>query len=107
MGRFVIAAFRPRAGQRDALHEVVSRHWRVLRDEGLVTDRPGYSMRAADGTIVEVFEWRSPQAIEEAHRNAAVQALWAEFERVCEYVPLAELGEARDLFAEFDALDAR
>jgi hypothetical protein len=53
---------------------------------------------------VEVFEWRSLQAIEAAHANPAVHALWAEFDGACDYVPLHKLAEAQQLFAEFDAL---
>lgn len=104
MGRFVIAAFKPKPGQAAALRAVVEKHWRVLQVEGLVTDRPRYAMQAADGTILEVFEWRSAQAIEAAHENPAVHALWAEFEAACDYVPLHTLAEAQQLFAEFDAL---
>ena len=63
MGVFVIAAYRPKKGK-----------------ERLVTDRPPYLMRAADGTFVEVFEWKSAAAIEAAHGNSAVQAMWARFE---------------------------
>lgn len=61
-------------------------------------------MKAADGTILEVFEWRSAQAIERAHHEPAVLALWAEFEAACEYVPLTSLAESQAPFAEFDAL---
>jgi hypothetical protein len=61
-------------------------------------------MQAADGTIVEVFEWRSPEAIEDAHRNPAVQALWAEFEAACDYIPVAAVPEAQQLFSEFESL---
>jgi len=61
-------------------------------------------MRATDGVIVEVFEWRSVEAIAQAHENPAVLALWAEFAEVCDYLPLAELGETQRLFAEFDAV---
>jgi len=104
MSRFVIAAFRPRAGMQDALEAVVAKHWSVLRAENLVTERPRHAMRSMDGTIVEVFEWRSPQAIEAAHRNPAVQALWAEFEAACEYVPIAALPESQRLFSEFESL---
>jgi hypothetical protein len=107
MGRFVIAVFRPRAGQQDALRSVVERHWQVLKAEQLVTDRPPYAMRAADGTIIEVFEWRSVDAIAQAHRNTAVQALWTEFDAHCDYVPLAELAESRHPFAEFEGLDLK
>lgn len=105
MGRFVIAAFRPKAGQQDALHSLVERHRQVLRAEQFITDRPPYAMRAADGTIIEVFEWRSVDAIAQAHRNAAVQALWTEFDAHCDYLPLADLAESRHPFAEFENLD--
>jgi quinol monooxygenase YgiN len=104
MGRFVIAAFKPKPGKQEQLRAVVAKHWCVLSEQGLVTDRPRYAMQSTDGTILEVFEWRSAQAIESAHQNPAVQALWAEFEAACEYVPLITVAESQDLFAEFEAL---
>lgn len=105
MGRFVVAAFKPKPGMREQLTTVVEKHWRVLRAEKLVTDRPRYAMEADDGTILEVFEWRSTDAIEEAHRTPAVQALWAEFEAACDYVPLSSLPESQHPFSEFRPLD--
>ena len=104
MGRFVIAAFKPKPGGQAQLLAVVAKHWSVLREEGLVTDRPRYAMQSHDGTILEVFEWRSSKAIENAHHNPAVQALWAEFEAVCEYAPLSALAESQHPFSEFEAL---
>jgi len=104
VGRFVIAAFRPKAGQAQALQAVVAKHWHVLRDQGLVTEREPFVMKAADGTLLEVFEWRSAQAIEQAHSNPAVLALWSAFEAACDYVPLASVAEAQHLFAEFEPL---
>ena len=104
MGRFVIAAFKPKPGMQQQLAHAVEKHWRVLRAENLVTDRPRYAMQAADGTIIEVFEWRSSEAIEEAHHNPAVLALWAEFEPACEYIPLSGLPESQHPFSEFNPL---
>ena len=104
MGRFVIAAFKPKAGMHAQLVAVVEKHWRVLRAENLVTDRPRYAMTADDGTIIEVFEWLSREAIERAHHSPAVLALWAEFELACEYIPLATLAEAQHPFSEFGPL---
>ena len=104
MGRFVIVAYRPKPGQDAGLRAAVDKHLCVLRAEGLVTDSAAQVMRAADGTIVEVFEWASAEAIAKAHSNPAVQALWGEFAAVCDYVPLARLAEAQQMFAEFDSL---
>ena len=102
MGRFVIVAYKPLPGREQALREVVAKHVRVLAAEGLVTQRSAYVMRAKDGTLVEIFEWASAEAIERAHKNSAVAALWAEFGAACEYVPLASLAEAQQMFAEFE-----
>jgi hypothetical protein len=104
MGRFVIAAFKPKPGMRDALVAAVDKHWDVLHREGLVTDSPRHAMTSSDGTILEVFEWRSAEAIEQAHHHPAVLALWKEFEAACEYVPISGLPEAGHPFSEFERL---
>ncbi len=104
MGRFVIVAYAPKAGMEQQLLAAVRKHIQVLQTEELVTDRPAYVMRAVDGTIVEVFEWRSAEAVHQAHGNPAVQALWAEFGAACDYVPLSKLAETHQMFAEFDAV---
>jgi len=104
MGRFVIAAFKPKPGMQKQLAAVVEKHWRVLQSQNLVTDRPRYAMEAGDGTIIEVFEWRSAETIEQAHHNPTVLALWAEFEAACEYVPLSSVPESQHPFSEFKPL---
>jgi hypothetical protein len=102
MGRFVIVAYKPKPGKDKQLGEVVAKHLRVLNDERLVTEKAAYVMRGRDGTLVEVFEWLSAESIDRAHSNPAVLALWSEFAAVCEYVPLAGLAEAQQMFAEFE-----
>ena len=101
MGRMVIVAYRPKPGKDAALLEAVRKHVGVLAAEDLVTGRGAVVMKAADGTILEVFEWRSAEAIQAAHSNPAVHALWAEFGEACDYIPLASLAEAQQMFAEF------
>jgi quinol monooxygenase YgiN len=104
MGRFVIVAYQPKPGMAQQLDAVVAKHLQVLAAEQLVTDRPAYVMRSKDGTVVEVFEWRSAEAIQRAHTSPTVGALWAEFAAVCDYVPLATLPEAQQMFAEFEPI---
>lgn len=104
MGRFVIVAYTPKVGKEQQLLAAVRKHLDVLRAEQLVTDKPAYVMRAGDGTIVEVFEWRSAEAIHQAHGSPAVQALWGEFGAVCDFTPLTKLAETQQMFAEFDAV---
>ena len=104
MGRFVIVAYQPKPEKEPQLLAAVRKHKHVLRSEDLVTDTPALVMRAADGTIVEVFEWRSADAIQKAHSNPAVWALWSDFGEACDYTPLNKLAETEQMFAEFDSV---
>jgi len=100
-GRIVIVGYKPKPGKAEALRLLASTHVQRLRAEGLVTPREAIIMEANDGTIIEVFEWKSKEAIESAHKNPVVEALWKEFGDSCDYVPVASIAEAKQLFAEF------
>jgi quinol monooxygenase YgiN len=104
MGQFSIACYRPKPGKDAELLELTREHVPILRNEGLVTDRPAYAMRAKDGTIVEVFEWKSQEAIDSAHGNPEVLKLWQRYGAACDYVALSTLAEAQDMFAGFEAI---
>ncbi len=104
MGRIVIAAYRPRPGQEEALEALARDHHSRLRALGLATERLPVLMRTRDGTIIEVFEWVSAEAITAAHDNLTVQQMWREYAEVCDYVPLAQVPESIELFAEFEPL---
>jgi quinol monooxygenase YgiN len=104
MGRIVIAAYRPRPGKQAELRALMNDHLPQLRAEGLATDRASILMEAADGTVIEVFEWVSKEAIEAAHENPVVLAMWAEYAEVCDFVPAAEVQEINSLFSEFSPL---
>jgi len=104
MGRIVIVAYRPKPDCAAALDRLVADHVPYLRSLGLVSDRAPVVMRAGDGTVVEVFEWISADAIGRAHKSAEVQDLWLQFATVCDYVPVAEVAEAAALFSEFEAM---
>jgi hypothetical protein len=80
---------------------LVRGHVERLRAIDLVTGREPITMEAGDGTIVEVFEWASADAIRTAHGHPAVLELWEEFGRVCDYVPIGEVAEASQMFSEF------
>jgi quinol monooxygenase YgiN len=104
MGSMVIACYKPRPGCEAALEELVRNHLPPLRAEGLVTERSPIAMRAADGTIVEVFEWVSQEAIDRAHKSPAVLELWKRFEAVCWYETPANLPEFQNMFSGFAPL---
>jgi len=105
MGRIVIVGYKPKPGKVEALKELTKTHVPRLLAEGLVTDRKPVIMEAADGTVIEVFEWLSAGAIQQAHQNTEVHKMWAEYAEVCDYIPLKELPEAGNLFADFTPVD--
>lgn len=104
MGSISVACYKPKPGCEDALLELVRNHMPPLRVQGLVTERVPIVMRAADGTIVEIFEWVSQEAITAAHTNPVVQDLWKRFEGVCSYQVPSSVAEFQNMFAHFEAL---
>ena len=102
MGSISVACYKPKPGCEDALLRCVKEHLPPLRAEGLVTERASIVMRTADGTIIEVFEWVSQEAIAGAHSNPVVLELWKRFEEVCSYETPSNLAEFRALFAHFE-----
>ncbi len=104
-GVIVIVAYRPKPGKEKETLELVRSRVPTLRKEGLVTDRVPTIMRARDGTIIEVSEWKSEDAIDAAHKNPNVLAMWNQFFAICDCVPLNALAEANDLFAGFEPIE--
>jgi quinol monooxygenase YgiN len=105
MGQFTIACYKPKPGKDADLLQIVKEHVPILRQEKLATDRVAHAMRCKDGTIVEVFEWASAEAIAAAHKNPNVLAMWQKFFAVCGCVPLKTLPEANDMFAGFEPVE--
>src|SRR6266851_3509553 len=83
-GVMVIVAYRPRPGKRALLLALTKEHLGVLRGQHLATERPSYAMQASDGTVIEVFEWKSKEAIAAAHTNPAVLKMWEKYAEACE-----------------------
>lgn len=55
-------------------------------------------MEAKDGTIIEVFGWKSRLAIEQAHTNPAVLKMWKKYAVVGDFIPLSTIKETADVF---------
>ena len=104
-GVVCIVAYRPKPGRESEILELVRSRVPTLRKEGLVTGRVPVIMRAKDSTVIEVSEWKSPEAIEEAHKNPRVLAMWNKFFAVCDCVPLKAVPEAEMMFAGFEPIE--
>jgi hypothetical protein len=107
MGRVVIVCYKPKPGQHEALRALMVTHVARLREAGLVTSRRPITMEAKDGTCVEVFEWASAEAIQAAHTHPVVLKMWEEYGKVCDYVPIAHVPEAAQLFSEFTPVEVQ
>jgi len=101
MGIIAVVGYKPKKGQAATLRKLMESHISVLKKEDLVTERDSIVMEAQNGTIIEVFEWKSQEAIEKAHSNRNVIAMWDEYAEVCDYVPVASIPETSKLFSEF------
>jgi hypothetical protein len=100
MGDVVIVAYRPKPGRADALMRLVHDHVKQLQEWGLATSRPPLILHAADGILVEIFEWHEG-ALARAHEDPRVHGMWAAFGAACDYVKLRDLAEAGEMFATF------
>ena len=80
-------------------------HLPILLQQGLVREKESFIMEAADGTIIEVFEWLSEDAIAKAHSNPAVLEMWGKYAEVCDYIPAGNVAEIDILFSGFKPLN--
>jgi quinol monooxygenase YgiN len=103
-GVIVIVAYRPKPGRESETLDLVRNRVPTLGKEGLVTDRTPTIMRARDGTIIEVSEWKSQEAIEAAHKSPNVLAMWNKFFEVCDCIPLNALSESAEMFVGFEPI---
>ena len=87
-GIIVIVAYRAKPGKEIKFLKLVRNRVPTLQKEQLVTDRKPIMMRARDGTIIEVSEWKSQEAIDAAHKNPNVLTMWNKFFTICDCVPL-------------------
>lgn len=100
-GHISIVAYKPKEGKTEALHQLMRVHYSILKSQALVTDRVSIMMEAKDGTIIEIFEWKSDAAIEQAHTNPEVLKLWGNYAEACDFIPIGQVEEAAHVFSGF------
>ena len=104
MSIVAIASYKPRAGMEKKFLRLLKQHMPTLRAEGLISDKSAYLMRSKNGTIIEVFEWKSAKSKSQAHKNERVMALWNQFFPLARTVSIGRLAEFRESFASFEAI---
>ncbi len=104
MGILVICSYKPHPGHEDEARMLMQGHVPLLREHDLITDREVVQGVAADGTLVEVFEWESVEKSRGAPGIAEIGAHWKAMSAVMDFVPLAGVAEAQHPFAHFTPL---
>jgi hypothetical protein len=84
-----IARYRVKPDSVDEFLEIVDRHWATLRELELVTEREpevylGDEKETSGPTVVEVFDWASPEAVGRAHTHPHVSEVWEAMGPLCE-----------------------
>ena len=103
----VIAAYRPKPGKDLELRKLVRQHRRTLDAAHLVTARPTLLLRArSDGTVLEIFEWASAKAADEAHQHRAIREMWGKFAKIADIIPLSAIQESEKAFSHFEVLES-
>ncbi|NHM30904.1 antibiotic biosynthesis monooxygenase [Neobacillus terrae] len=101
-----MALYRPKPGKENELKEISKGHTSTLREEGLITNRELLTLQAEDGTIIEIAEWKSSEAIEKAHHSVKVMSVWNKISSVAELTNLSSLAEAQVPFPNFKPINS-
>jgi len=101
----VIAMYRPHAGKTDQLCGLIREHVPTLRRLELATDRAPIVMQAENGTVLEIFEWATPDAARLAHEHPEVGRIWEAMGQISDLVTLDTLDEKATRFPHFSPLD--
>ena len=101
----VFAIYKPHENKEHELKELISKHVPILKTHNLITDRESILVQSNNGNYIEIFEWKSNDAIEEAHKNPEIQKLWDEMEKVCDFTNLKSLEEVNDFFSQFKPIN--
>ena len=84
----VICTFRVVPGKIDEFRALLARHWVVLRQLELVEDSPHMILEGIDkgveGDLVQIFAWKSKEAVDKAHHAPEIRAIWAPMGELCQ-----------------------
>ena len=101
----VFAIYKPHQNKQNELKKLILKYVPILKSNKLITDREPVLVQSENGIYIEIFEWKSNDAIEEAHKNPEVQKLWDEIEKVCDFTNLESLEEVKDFFPQFKPIN--
>ena len=103
MGLMGIVAYRAREGSERKLLSLIRRHAPLLKSLGGISEA-SFLMKSVDGSIIEVFEWRSMAAKKKAMQSPELWELWNEIELHGTKVKLSSVPECREVISNFRSI---
>jgi len=99
-----LSAYRPRSSADDLVIEHFRGEVAVLRDRGYITSRAVPICRTPRGEYLAIIEWSTPTAVDEAHADDAVLAIWRAKEQLLVYLGPAELDRSEVPFVSYEVV---
>lgn len=103
--KLAFAMYKPNEGKENELKEILKEHLPILKEYGLISAKETYTIRAKDGTIIEIFEWLSEEAKVIAHQHPAMRQLWGRMMAICTFPAMQDLDESKKSFPNFEIVD--
>jgi hypothetical protein len=100
--RMSLSAYRPRIEDRQALEDHLRHEVIEMRARGYITDRPVPICTTEAGEYLVVLEWSSTTAVDDAHADPEIMAIWERKARLFEYIGVSELVRSDVPFASYD-----
>jgi hypothetical protein len=88
----VMVTCKAKPGSESDLARVIARHWTIARELKLVVDSPHLTLRRVDAgrtSFVDIFTWRDADTPD--HAPPAIQAIWAEMNKLSDGIDIAEV----------------
>lgn len=98
-----MALYRPKPGKENELRDILKVHIPSFAKRA-ITERELLTLQAEDGTIIEIAEWKSSEAIDKAHQSDKVMSVWNQIGALAELTNLSSLAEAQYPFPNFKAI---
>lgn len=102
MATSIIVGYRPFPGRTDLVVSILLEIYEVMQRAGLITARRPWIMRSGDGNVVAAFDMTNEYSYAASEKIREVSMLRARLMGVAERVPLSDLRESNDPYAEFE-----
>jgi hypothetical protein len=104
MHHIALILYSPRKGRKQELIEMLQHNIPVMRKLGLVTDREQILAGTKDGSIIQIFEWKSQDSQEQAMAHPVVQEMWLKAGNISEFQKPAAVAEFNEVFSMFKTI---